>query len=85
MKNNNMSHKNSNEVPMPSEGTLAAEQMECVVKYYHEHYKTLTFEECLQRYFDEDNERNTYGNFEKLSKDRIKLLKKGEKHVKTIP
>ena len=80
-----MSHKSNNKVPVQSKETLTAEQMEYVVKYYHEHYKILTFEECLQRCFDDENGRNTYGNFEKLSKDRIKLLKKGEKHVKTIP
>ena len=32
------------------EEALTAEQIECVVKYYHEHYKTLTFEEMLEKH-----------------------------------
>lgn len=67
------------------EEALTAEQIECVVKYYHEHYKTLTFEECLHSYRSMEHDRNDFSNFEKLSSDRVKLIKKGEKYVKTIP
>lgn len=79
-----MNHKNNYEDSRHME-TMTEEQLECVFAIYKENHKTQTFEECVQIYRDISHERNDFGNFEKLSCNRVKLIKKGEKHVKTIP
>lgn len=71
--------------PITMKPNLTEKQMECVAEIFSKKYKTHTFDECIQIYFDTGIDKHGFDNFEKLSSDRVKLLKKGEKHVKTLP
>ena len=76
-----MNHKK----PICLEETFSSEQIDSIASIYSKYHKTHTFEECIQLFCENETNENKFGKFEKLSSDRVKLIKKGDKYVKTIP